>query len=156
MWNTPWSNIIYILWYPQCVKVWKDLVERYFIIRKPKVWRTNERTWGSLYTPPTLIERGYKNYQRYESGLYCLHFLAVWTKYETFYFQIFCIKKIKCTHQSKTIISWVIMILLSHDTRSIQCIYHTLQTRCFILFKYINCYLCYNLKLSRSNIEIIT
>jgi hypothetical protein len=71
--------------------------------------------------PPTLIERGYKNYQRYESGLYCLHFLAVWTKYETFYFQIFCIKKIKCTHQSKTIISWVIIILLSHDTRSIQC-----------------------------------
>jgi len=38
-------------------------------------------------------ENLFKNYQRYESGLYCLHFLAVWTKYETFYFQIFCIKK---------------------------------------------------------------
>jgi hypothetical protein len=33
------------------------------------------------------------------------HFLAVWTKLETFYFQIFCLKKRKSADQRKTFIS---------------------------------------------------
>jgi len=33
------------------------------------------------------------------------HFLAVWTKFETFYFQLFCSKKRKSTDQRKTFIS---------------------------------------------------
>jgi len=30
-------------------KIW--LSGTLIIIRKPKVWQTDERTWGSLYTP---------------------------------------------------------------------------------------------------------
>jgi hypothetical protein len=49
--------------------VWKfeqiQLSGTLIIIQKQKVWRTDERmderTWGSLYTPQTLVEQGIKS-----------------------------------------------------------------------------------------------
>jgi len=53
----------------QCVKVWKDLVERYFNYYPETKSVTDEQTNGheDPYIPPTLVERGYKKPPKYHT-----------------------------------------------------------------------------------------